>query len=79
MSDFKTNELLEKLNKIFTSDNPTEEEKEFVELRNLKLAEALIIDFEEDNARKIAKAILAVTDEPNKNIYQNISINGWNY
>lgn len=64
MSNFKTSELLEELNEIFTSSYQTEEEKEFVELRNLKLAEALIIDFEEDNARKIAKAILAVTDEP---------------
>lgn len=64
MSNFKTSELLEKLNKIFTSCNPTKEEREFVETRNLKLAESLISDLNEDNARKIAKAILAVTDEP---------------
>ena len=79
MSDFKTSELLEILNKIFTSSYPTEEEKEFVELRNLKLAEALIIDFEEDNARKIANIILAAVEEPDKNVYQNIHVNGWNY
>lgn len=67
MSDFKTGEVLENLHKIFTSSNHTEEEKEFVELRNLKLAEALIIDFNENDVRKIAKAILVLTDEPKRN------------
>lgn len=79
MINFKTSELLDKLNSIFTSSNPTAEEREFVETRNLKLAESLISDLNEDNARKIAKAILAVTDEPDKNVYQNISVNGWIY
>ena len=70
MKKSKTIEVINKYYSLIGSENPTQEEKEFIWYFELELAKSIIQDFGDNSANKLANILLSSTNkEERKNTY----------